>query len=331
MKQIYGIDLSKGKFDVNYLDKNGNECQKIVVNKLTSVSSFLESLPQDVVLIAEHTGIYGNLLLFLTTCLKIKFALVPGYEIKHSFGLSRGKSDQIDAKRIREYGERFFDKLRFIEFESEEMKELRDIHVLRAQLVKERKMLQTHLGEKKEEPYASLMVHKIAIKQIETLNASIEQLEYEMLEIINHNKDLSKSYELVTSIKGIGPVTTCELIIKTGNFKKIESPKKAASFAGTCPFPDASGKNIKKDRTSPLSDKNLKTLLFMCAMNAKMHNKELKLYYERKKMEGKPHFLIMNNITNKLLRIVYSVVKNETKYDSNYICLDPRIRLKKSA
>lgn len=54
-------------------------------------------------------------------------------------GLSRGKSDQIDARQIRDYGERFFDKLRFVEYETEEMKELREIHVLRAQLVKERK------------------------------------------------------------------------------------------------------------------------------------------------------------------------------------------------
>jgi len=143
MKQIYGIDLSKGKFDVNYLDQFGNEKMKTVSNKLSTVSSFLESLPQDALLVAEHTGIYGNLLLYLTTCLNVRFALVPGYEIKHSFGLLRGKSDQIDAKRIREYGERFFDKLRFVKFESEEIKELREIHVLRAQLVKERKMLET--------------------------------------------------------------------------------------------------------------------------------------------------------------------------------------------
>jgi len=331
MKQIYGIDLSKGKFDVNYLDQFGNEKMKTVSNKLSTVSSFLERLPQDALLVAEHTGIYGNLLLYLTTCLNVRFALVPGYEIKHSFGLLRGKSDQIDAKRIREYGERFFDKLRFVKFESEEIKELREIHVLRAQLVKERKMLETHIGEKDQEPYSSLVAHKIALTQIESLNIAVGRLEHEILDIIAQNNDLSKSFELINSIKGIGPVTSCELIIKTGNFKKIDTPRKAASFAGTCPFPDSSGKNIKKEKTSPLADKSLKTLLFLCAMNAKNHNKELNLYYERKKMEGKPHFVIMNNISNKLLRIVYSVVKNEIKYDLNYICLDPRFRLKKGA
>jgi transposase len=330
MKQIYGIDLSKSKFDVNYLDQFGNEKQKIVSNRLSSVSLFLERLPQDAILVAEHTGIYGSLLLFLTTCFKVKFALVSGYEIKHSFGLARGKSDQVDAKRIRNYGERFFDKLRFVEYEQEEMKELREIHVLRAQLVKERKMLETHIGEKDLEPFSSIIVHEITHNQIESLNIAIERLEYEMLDIISKNNNLFASFELVNSIKGIGPVTTCELIIKTGNFKKINSSRKAAAFAGTCPFPNSSGKNIKKDKTSSLSDKSLKTLLFLCAMNAKMHNKELKLYYERKKLEGKPHFVIMNNISNKLLRIVYSVVKNEVKYDPNFICLDPR-SIKKSA
>lgn len=159
-------------------------------------------------------------------------------------------------------------------------------------------MLVTYIEGKKEEPYESLIVHKTATNQIANLDVAIEQLECEMADIITRNESLSKSFKPVTSVQGIGPVTTCELIIKTGNFKKIDSPRKAASFAGTCPFPDSSGKLIKKEKTSPLADKSLKTLLFMCAMSAKMHNKELKLYYERKKLEGKPHFVIMNNISN---------------------------------
>lgn len=331
MKQIYGIDLSKGKFDVSYLDQSGNEKHKIVSNTLASISPFLETLPPDSVLVAEHTGVYGSLVLFLATCMNRKFAFVSGYEIKHSLGLAKGKSDQIDAKRIRVYGERFFDKLRFVEYETPEMNELREIHVLRAQLVKERKMLETHIGEKTQLPYTSVLINKVAIDQIQNLDKAIKQLEHEMLDIITRNEDFFKTFQLVTSITGIGPITTCEMIIKTGNFNKIDSARKAASFAGTCPFPDSSGKNVKKDKTSHMADKALKTLLFMCAMNAKMHNKELKLYYERKQMEGKPHFVIMNNIANKLLRIMYSVVKNETKYDFNYICLDPRLKQKESA
>ena len=62
----------------------------------------------------------------------------------------------------------------------------------------------------------------------------------------------------------------------------------------------------------------------MGAKSAVKYNKEYRLYYEKKKMEGKPHFLIMNNISNKILRTVYSVVKSKKPYDQDYMCLDPR-------
>jgi hypothetical protein len=83
---------------------------------------------------------------------------------------------------------------------------------------------------------------------------------------------------------------------------------------------------VKKARVSPFADKKLKSLLYMGAKSAVKHNKEYRLYYQKKKLEGKPHYLIMNNISNKMLRTVYSVVKNEIPYNENYVCLDPRER-----
>lgn len=62
----------------------------------------------------------------------------------------------------------------------------------------------------------------------------------------------------------------------------------------------------------------------MSAKAAVRHNKEYQLYYRKKQREGKPHFLIMNYVMNKLLRTVYSVVTNKTPYSRDYIYLDPR-------
>ena len=83
---------------------------------------------------------------------------------------------------------------------------------------------------------------------------------------------------------------------------------------------------VGKSKTSPFADKKLKSLLYMGAKSAVKHNKEYKLYYLKKKLEGKPHYLIMNNVSNKMLRTIYSVVKNKTPYSQDYICLDPRER-----
>ena len=111
MEQIYGIDLSKEKFNVNFLDKKGNEQESEVKNNYKSICDFLSKLNKEMTLCIEHTGVYGDLLVFLADCFEIKICAVSGYEIKHSLGLQKGKSDPMDAARIREYGERFTDKL----------------------------------------------------------------------------------------------------------------------------------------------------------------------------------------------------------------------------
>src|SRR5690606_3584065 len=104
--QVYGIDLSKEKFDVNFLDSDGKERNKTVKNGLTGISGFLSGVPEGAVLCAENTGTYGDLLVFLCNQYGVRIALIPGYTVKHSLGLLRGKSDPVDAARLRGYGER---------------------------------------------------------------------------------------------------------------------------------------------------------------------------------------------------------------------------------
>ncbi|MGQ7868757.1 hypothetical protein [Sunxiuqinia sp. sy24] len=103
--QVYGIDLSMEKFDVNFIGLNGKAKNKQVNISLGAISKFLMTLPDDCVLCAEHTGVYGEMLIYLCTLMNIRIALVSGYTIKHSFGMVKGESDPIDSRRIREYGE----------------------------------------------------------------------------------------------------------------------------------------------------------------------------------------------------------------------------------
>ena len=314
------------KFDVHYIDENGEGKNKQVKNRLGDITEFLSSVADDGVLCAENTGTYGDLLVAICNLVGVKIALVPGYTIKHSLGLVKGKSDPIDAARIREYGERFIDKLSFKVYDSEEISELKSLYALRSQLVNARKILRTGVHSRSVSPMQSISVKHHTEKALSNLDHQIKEVENEIEAIIVANEDLNESYRLATSVKGVGPVIATDLIIKTGNFNIIDTARKASSFAGVCPFPNESGKMVGKRRTSPFADRKLKTLLYMGAKSAVKHNKEYQLYYQKKKMEGKPHYLIMNNIANKLLRTVYSVVKNKTPYSLDYVCLDPRER-----
>ncbi len=324
MKQIYGIDLSQKKFDVCTLSSAQKEKHSIVKNNFNGIVSFLESIPKNSLICCEHTGVYGDLMLFLANQMGIEIVFVPGYEIRYSLGLRKGKTDKIDAKKILEYCIRFNDKLKITKFLEEDIHELREIFRLRMQLVKERKMLLTHEKGKKHQAFNSIKVSRSIQSVLEILSTTIKDLEKDIEMLITNRQELKRNYELITSIKGIGSITACDLIVKTGNFRTLDSHRKAASYAGVCPFPNSSGKMVKKARVSSMADKELKSLLFLCSLVAVRANPEYNLYFQRKKLEGKPYFLIMNNIANKLLRTVYSIVESGEKYTLNYECKDPR-------
>ena len=320
--KIYGIDLSKDKFDVSFIC-NEKEKKKIVPNNFKGICKFLQQMDEGI-LVAEYTGSYGDLLVHLCYQFKVKIALVPGYNIKHSLGLQRGKSDSKDATRIRKYGERFYEELYLIEPKHESIKELKELYALREQLSKSRKSLLLGQESRNHGPSQSIASHTGYKRAISLLEKEIDLIEDEIKKIVQDNKDLKDNYKLITSIKGIGPVIANNLIIKTENFKRINTAKKAAAFAGVCPYPNSSGKTSLNARTSNIADKKLKSLLFLAAKTAVTHNKEYSLYAERKKLEGKPYYLIMNNVSNKMLRTVYGVIKSRKPYDLNHICEDPR-------
>ena len=129
MEQIYGIDLSKKKLDVGFIDKNGTTHDKTIDNNLSKITRFLKQLPSNSTLCAEYTGTPGNLLRFLAHVNSIPIIMVTGYEVKHGLGLQKGKSDKADAHRIREYAERFYDKLNYAVFEGESLFELQELHI----------------------------------------------------------------------------------------------------------------------------------------------------------------------------------------------------------
>lgn len=321
--KVYGIDLSKEKFDVSSFCKD-KEKKKIVTNNFKGICTFLKQVTNDSVLVAEHTGSYGDLLVHLCYQYKIKIALVSGYNIKHSLGLQRGKSDSKDAYRIRKYGERFHEELHLTEPKPESVKELKELYVLREQLSKSRKSLLSGQEARKQGASQSVSVYQSFKRAIGHLEEEINDIEENIKKVVQTNPEIKDNYDLVTSVKGIGPVIANNLIIKTENFKRISTAKKAAAFAGVCPYPNSSGKTSLNAKTSHMADKKLKSLLFLAAKTAVAHNKDYSLYAERKKLEGKPYYLIMNNVSNKILRTVYGVIQSRKPYDINHTSNDPR-------
>ena len=329
--QIYGIDLAKEKFDVSFLRSSSKSdsvtpVHKVVRNTENGIKAFLKGIAPNSVLVAEHTGVYGERLLKLCTDMNVKIAYVGGHVI-HTYksGPDRGKTDEQDCNVLREFGERFTDKLVYTTFPEEEIYELRQLSRQRTMLVEERKRITTADKTEDSRPYRSEAVKRSIRNVIDLLNEEIKNMEEEMLAIIKKHDKLSNSYDIITSVNGVGLVTAVELIVKTRNFTTITTAKQYAAYAGTAPYEKSSGKMNQGAHVSKWGNRRSKTLLYICAESARMHNKEMKLYYERRTIiDKKAHHYVLNAIANKLLKLVFSLIKKNEKYDPCYIQSDPR-------
>jgi len=63
-----------------------------------------------------------------------------------------------------------------------------------------------------------------------------------------------------------------------------------------------------------MANKKLKTNLHLAALTAIRYDPELKAYYDRKVLAGKPKLSVINAVRFKLLARLVSVVKNDREY-----------------
>ena len=58
-------------------------------------------------------------------------------------------------------------------------------------------------------------------------------------------------------------------------------------------------------------------------MSALQHNNELKNYFLRKVAEGKNKRLVINNISNKLLKLIIAIIKSNKPYIEKFVSINP--------
>ncbi|HAS45076.1 MAG TPA: hypothetical protein DCS93_31630 [Microscillaceae bacterium] len=150
---------------------------------------------------------------------------------------------------------------------------------------------------------------------------SIKRVEEQMRGIINADQTLKQQFELITSTSGVGPVIATKVIVYTQGFTKFTCSKKFACYVGTTPFGDQSGSSIKiKPKVSSFAHKKIKALLHLCAMSnlgAKNGNK-FKVFYENKIAEGKNKMAVLNAVRNKLIQVIFAVVRTNKPFDLSY-------------
>lgn len=318
-----GIDISKKDFDVALFDANG---ELLSTEKFPNdVQGFKKMISwkkkagygENTFFCLEHSGIYTLAICVFFEENNIPYSLQPGLQIKRSMGIRRGKNDKADAKMIGRYAYLHRNEVELYKLPSKIILELKQLLSSRERLVKFKVALQTSSSELA--AYADkdlhLFVTKDSKKHIKEVNKSIREIDKKLLEFIYQDPELTRLYELLISVKGVGLQIAVNMLVITHGFTRFKNWRKFSCYSGLAPFEYRSGSSIRgKTKISHLGNKKIKALLGNGSASAIQHDPEIAKYYHRKLKEGKHKMLVKNAVKNKLVSRMFAVVKRGTPF-----------------
>lgn len=156
----------------------------------------------------------------------------------------------------------------------------------------------------------------ILLNQIKFYKNQIKLVDKQILNSVMTFKD---HYNILTSIKGIGPVFAAGIIAELGDLSDFNNEAQIAKFSGIIWRIRQSGK-FKSEETELTKSGNryLRYYLIEVAQSLVMHNPDFIDYYKKKYNESTKHHhkraIIM--LARKFIRIIYSLLKNNKLYQS---------------
>jgi transposase len=189
-----GVDVSKDTLDVAVLGNEGFLADEKILNQPTVIRKFIRELlkthqidAEQVIFCLEHTGIYGYPLLGVLAKKGIKACVEPGLQIKQSQGMTRGKNDQVDARRIALYAYAHRENLRFWSPPRLVVQKLQAMLTVRERLIKVRTQLQVPLREAAMfmNPSIGRSIQRTSQKTLRGLESDIKAIEKQIHQLVN--------------------------------------------------------------------------------------------------------------------------------------------------
>lgn len=299
----------------NYLDGFESFNFWLEENKVTTTES---------IIVMESTGVYCEQLCHFLYSKKYELCVENALKVKRAFDLSPRKNDIVDSRRIAEYAMRFTDQLILWQPPEQILEKVKILLSLREQFVNQNTANKNILKALNKKVIQSDFAVDTLELTISDLKEKIESIEKEIKNLLLINKEIASKYLSITSIKGVSLLLSSELLVLTDGFRKTNNPREIASYIGICPHEYSSGKSVyKKAKSSGYGHARIRKLIYLASCCAREYNDEFKIYFERKVNEGKSKRVLINNISNKLIKLICGVIKSGKNFIPNFKSLPP--------
>ncbi|MEF8797065.1 MAG: transposase, partial [Salinivenus sp.] len=151
---------------------------------------------------------------------------------------------------------------------------------------------------------------------LESVNEQIDRLEDQVDQHVESTDTLARNRDLLETIPGVGRTTAALVLAELGDYKRFESARQAAAYAGLTPSHHKSGSSVhRKPQLSKVGSSRLRRALYFPAIAALRCNAAIEALGNRLAERGKEKMVIIGAAMRKLLHICYGVLKNQSSFD----------------
>ncbi len=122
---------------------------------------------------------------------------------------------------------------------------------------------------------------------------------------------------VLVTLCGFGPRTGARTLAEIGDPNRFENGSRLAAYAGLAPTDWRSGKSINGAFQHRGGNHRLKNAMFLAAFVASQHDPDARVYYQRKRDEGKKHNAAVICVARRRCDLVLAMLKTVTPYDPN--------------
>jgi transposase len=304
-----GIDISKNWFDIHLDHKVHRVLQK-------DASNFIQTYGPQLIgalCVMESTGGYEIPLAQALARQGISVHIAHPNQVAAFMRAKNrlAKTDAIDARLLSEFGAFLKgDQIRSVATESQ-----LELTQLWAHITQLKETIHQHKCRTGHPNKGSVFLQASSQRIVDLLEQELASCEKEMLEKIKADSRLKRTFEVLTSMPGVGLASAVSILADLSEIGDL-SKKEVAALVGVAPITNESG--VKRGQARIRYGRaNVRKVLYMAALVACRHNSTMKAFYERLLANGKPKKVAIIAVLRKMIVTLNAMVKTDTVWKNS--------------
>lgn len=301
-----GVDVSKDILDI-HLHPIGEDRQ--FTNDTKGFKALLKWLAGRPVarLVFEATGHYHRTFETTMDDAGLPLCKVNPRQAKR-FGEALGllaKTDRLDARMLARFGALVEPAIR--PAPSKKLLDLRDLHIARTALIKDRTA-----AKNREKTMSNPLLKRQNRQRLAQIERHLDAIEAEMTTLIRSDEDLSRRFDILTSIPGVAARSAFALIVDMPELGTLDG-QAAGALSGTAPMTRQSGKRTGKAYVTG-GRSQVRQALYMPALVAARYNPDFSAKYQALTAAGKPPKVALTAIMRKLIILANALIRDNREW-----------------